>query len=444
MVNNKLSKQVKSVLIILGTIISLVLVEFFTPAILGLFSKDIPPIDDSDITLKKVIVLDNENAYFDLMDLEHLIYDPEDVISTINDVFYEDIWDEDSVKEVIISNEKALRKFKEASQKPKYQHPIIANPENITPYIILPSTYSWRRAAQLSALQAIYLSKQGYHVEAIEEAFKSIEMGQKIQNSQVSLFEYMVAVAIKRIGLHALQEVIILSDLSGSEMYKYTEKLSPFYENKEGLINAFKMEYHQVSWAIEGIADDSKEEAKEIKEDYMGGYIKERRIRSSHYFQPNKTKLLFANHFRADIEGVKQLCGEAEGSQLEWVTIPGDFFDFHIRENSIGRILFSITSVSLMSANRVRCEESLMVSITQTMMGIKGFKNDNERYPDALGELVPHYLSSIPIDPFDEKPLRYSAEEKILYSVGEIMEDLGGSSGDEWRRMPNPTFKVDF
>jgi hypothetical protein len=24
------------------------------------------------------------------------------------------------------------------------------------------------------------------------------------------------------------------------------------------------------------------------------------------------------------------------------------------------------------------------------------------------------------------------------------MEDLGGSSGDDWREMPNPTFKIDF
>ena len=48
------------------------------------------------------------------------------------------------------------------------------------------------------------------------------------------------------------------------------------------------------------------------------------------------------------------------------------------------------------------------------------------------------------MDPFDGKPIRYSKDKKIIYSVGEDGVDSGGSAGDDWRKMPDPTFSVDF
>ena len=67
-----------------------------------------------------------------------------------------------------------------------------------------------------------------------------------------------------------------------------------------------------------------------------------------------------------------------------------------------------------------------------------------EEYPSVLNELVPRYLASVPIDPFDGKPLKYSAPKKIVYSVGQDTNDSGGSIGDDWRQMSDPTFKLGF
>jgi len=78
------------------------------------------------------------------------------------------------------------------------------------------------------------------------------------------------------------------------------------------------------------------------------------------------------------------------------------------------------------------------------MIAIKAFKNETGSYPSSLDDLVPKYLSSIPIDSFDGKSLKYSATKKIIYSVGEDLEDSSGSTGDDWWKMADPTFKINF
>jgi hypothetical protein len=44
-------------------------------------------------------------------------------------------------------------------------------------------------------------------------------------------------------------------------------------------------------------------------------------------------------------------------------------------------------------------------------------------------DLVPNYLESVPIDPFDGKELRYKKLESgyVVYSIGENLSDDGGT-----------------
>ena len=78
------------------------------------------------------------------------------------------------------------------------------------------------------------------------------------------------------------------------------------------------------------------------------------------------------------------------------------------------------------------------------MLALKAYEIDYNTLPSSLDELVPQYISEVPRDPFDGQPIRYSAEKKIIWSVGEDSVDSGGSAGDDWRKMPDPTFSVDF
>jgi hypothetical protein len=102
---------------------------------------------------------------------------------------------------------------------------------------------------------------------------------------------------------------------------------------------------------------------------------------------------------------------------------------------------------------------------TQALVAMKCFKLKTGRLPKALEELVPEYLPAVPLDDFDGKPIRYSAEKKVVYSVGSDFKDVGGFRLDEARAwwaenkpdepleeghepalwdLPNPSFWIEF
>jgi len=57
------------------------------------------------------------------------------------------------------------------------------------------------------------------------------------------------------------------------------------------------------------------------------------------------------------------------------------------------------------------------------------------RAPDSLADLTPQFAPSIPLDPFDNNPLRYKKLPQgfLVYSIGADFTDDGGKAktGDE-------------
>jgi len=66
--------------------------------------------------------------------------------------------------------------------------------------------------------------------------------------------------------------------------------------------------------------------------------------------------------------------------------------------------------------------------LTATFIAIRSYQaGQGGVLPPSLEALVPEYLDVVPRDPYDGQPLRYSAEKKIVYSVGGDGTDSGGS-----------------
>jgi hypothetical protein len=440
----KKRKWKKIVLIIIGVIVLLIIGLLSLPRFLNLFAKDIAPINDSDLQLQKVLVANSDNAYFDLTKLSGVIYEPKDKSQTILDMVAGKTWDNQVAEDIVSKNSQAFAYFAEAARKPKYQNPESADPANITPNMVLTPMNSWRQMTRLSAIHAIYLAKQGKDKEALDEALNSVSIGQKIQDSQATLIEYLVAIAMKGVGLETVQKIIPSSKLTSAELKQYAQGLDKFYKNENGLIMAFKGEYHVQSWAIDSIVSGDTEALKSV----VGGEESQnpeiaKKIKDNYYFQPNKTKLLFAEYARVNIESANQSCGEIKATEVKPLA-PTNPAKLYTEENAIGKILHGVIAVSSTGVSTKKCQEDLLVGATQVMIAIKAFKNDTNNYPRSLNELVPNYLSSVPQDPFDGKSLKYSVTKKILYSVGEDMQDSGGSTGDDWRKMADPTFVLNF
>lgn len=67
--------------------------------------------------------------------------------------------------------------------------------------------------------------------------------------------------------------------------------------------------------------------------------------------------------------------------------------------------------------------------IVITAIALKRFQLKHGQWPDTLAELAPEFISAVPIDPYDGKPLKYHPNTDgtfLLYSVGEDGVDDGG------------------
>ena len=66
---------------------------------------------------------------------------------------------------------------------------------------------------------------------------------------------------------------------------------------------------------------------------------------------------------------------------------------------------------------------------TEAVLAIRQFEQNEGRPPARMEDLVPKYLPAVPIDPFNEKPMRYIVKPDgswIVYSVGPNQIDEGG------------------
>jgi len=430
----------KIILIFIGSVIGLFLLILFLPNILSLFSKDIPPIDDSDLQLKKIEIPREQNAYYDLIKLGGDINEPKNIVhetTAVQDYINGKSWDDNLIENILSQNTEAFTYFTEATDKPKFQDPNFSDSAKIKPTVIVISLNSWRQASRLSVLKALFLLKQGKDKEAFDEVFKSIKIGQKIQESQCSVIEYLVGIGIKKIGLEALQKIIASSKLESNELKKYAETLNEFYKNEEGLISMWKEQYSEQIWAINSVVSGDKNILSE--EDNFSS----REIKNNFYFKPNKTKALFVEYTRENIKNAEKPCNLIEKREIKELA-PESKIKMYVTENAVGKVITDIVAASLGSINDKKCQDDLLVAVAQLLFALKAYKNDTGNLPVSLINLVPQYISSVPSDPFDGKPIRYSSTKKILYSVGEDNIDSGGSTGESWSTMPDPTFKIDF
>lgn len=73
-----------------------------------------------------------------------------------------------------------------------------------------------------------------------------------------------------------------------------------------------------------------------------------------------------------------------------------------------------------------RCSYDNIIKSTRLILGLLLYERANGRLPETLGELVPQFIDEVPADGFDGKPLRYSRERRLVWSVGRDGKDDGG------------------
>ena len=109
-------------------------------------------------------------------------------------------------------------------------------------------------------------------------------------------------------------------------------------------------------------------------------------------------------------------------------------------ENPLGRLLISTMLLTDEKIDASSFRRQAEFAVCKLEMALRLFATDHRgELPQKLSELVDgKYLESVPIDPFSDKPLRFDAKRRIIWSVGPNMIDEGGAG------IQKMDFKKDF
>ncbi len=96
------------------------------------------------------------------------------------------------------------------------------------------------------------------------------------------------------------------------------------------------------------------------------------------------------------------------------------------------RKFYILSGMLLPALSRLTVREAdglARLRVAQSALAIERFRLANRRLPKELNELIPSFLSVVPIDPFDGAQLRYKLRPKgyVVYSVGADGRDDDGT-----------------
>ncbi len=431
--------------ILLGFLVLVVLV-MITPAVLSLFFKDIPPVSAPDLALTKIAVPVADNAYYDLIKLEQAAVDIPQVTDNqgfINGTLAGVRWDQATVDEAVTKNAHALAYFSDAAQKSSYQFPAYADPANID-VMQFQGFPKMMPTAKVAVLNALNLQKQGKEREAFQQAMDILHVGNSIEKSRSPLLGYFVGAGIKILGLQTLQRLLADTKLSAAELTPYLAQVQSFAADPDSSAHALKMEYQFHAGYFDDNALLNNPAIRGVTDDVIQPILWRSWVPKRYYFQPHKIVAAAAAQYREVIatnttscDKVPKQTSDERASYNLWF-----YLQLYFLPNAVGQLLDANSFLPGTSVWQRQCNEKALQGATETLIALKAYAKDKGALPASLADLVPEYLPSIPQDPYDGKALKYSAEKKILYSVGSDHVDNGGSTGDDWQKMGDPTFVI--
>ena len=403
-------------------------------------SVDAPNAEDTDLIVASLGLPNEENAYVHLEEVEERLelQENESDVDEVRKILSEGPKNDAVAKQLLDKNKEALIAWRRALELNKLEFPKIdpntyAPTVNYVPYVHI---------ARLASLQAAYYLSKGDKTSALQEALRIVDFGSFIQEGHKAyLMGYLIGQAVQTIGLRRVQAIIGSVEITSLEGRRIIKRLERQNTRNSAFSRALKDEYDFPLQMIQNMLAGS----------FIGDETFLVRVQRMPYFlHPNRTRSIAAQEYRALSQQAIRSCNEMQFSQEQYVP----WYEW-FRPNGTGRVAFAYLGSSNYESYFMRkCLVNFYFSATQTLVGLKAYRSRYGTLPNTLNELVPVYLLYVPSDDFDARPIRYSKQQKWLYSVGSNYKDEGGKlsairrdlrcSGDQPDCLLEPTVPIPF
>jgi hypothetical protein len=341
-------------------------------------------------------------------------------------------WDQPIADEVLKRNAEAHALWERGLAAPCYQTP---QPVRYSYNLQIPWCYSYLALANVVSVRSRDRARRGDHEGAFDDALNLVRFGQQVESGKGGLIEYLVGLTLKGMGDSLMREQVKTCTLPSSRLRHYAAELTRYRCVAQGLADAWRVEYACQISMIEDVASGDMDfrgiGPAEPKRQALG--LAQRllwRAGRWPFFKPNRTRRMFAETMRKMVEDAPKPYNEIRHIDSDERALNPVMAV--LRGNAIGEMIYRLLMPAVRGVHKVKCQTNVELAATRTLLAVKAYKLDKGRLPETLDQLVPEYLDAVPIDDFDGKPLRYSAAKKIIYSVGEDLEDNGGTTKQEF------------
>lgn len=386
--------------------------------------RDIPAPDVANLAVDRPELPPDENAYTYFLSATNAFYWPTNS-AVVTDYLDGESVGQDEVAGVISKNEATFELINRGIKCERCITPEVTGFDTLLPYL-----GPWRNMGRILAAKTRHDRLAGYYADATETCIAQLKFASLVQRDAECIINYLVGISILDIGLAQARDLARDPGMSSQELKKLSEALASVGPFAPGLIRAIKVEYKVVANTIDdlGKGNFSMDDLSSLSGTDPPSILKGKRI-PGYFFQPNRTKLTFANLYRDMITNAPLYYAEMNLYDVEDVLGLGDGkLKLLTRPNAVGRILYAMLIPDLGSLLERKCRAECGVAATHLLVALHTYEKDNQAFPKTAYKLVPDYLKSLPIDPYDGKPFRHDYSKAIVYSVGKDLKDSGGSS----------------
>jgi hypothetical protein len=394
--------------IALGIFITFVLLYVF------LMVRSLIPVtvQDQELQLARVSIPQGSNAFDVLQAATNNLWWPKDRERQISDLIKDTNWDDALASTILASNRDALAGWDAAVKLPDLQVPEVSTADDLLPYLS-----DWKKLAQLAEVRENVLLHNGQDKEAFDKILDHVQLGQKMQNAHGRLIDYFVGTAVHSMGLSQMQHWVGKTHLTPNQLKDYIHQLG-LDPDAEGaaFANTIKTEYQ---FQIDML--DAMRQGKITNSDPTDFHPHPSRLLP--LFNFSQTKALFA---KDDLMLVKAAPHHFNEAKLPDMDSRPSLVAMFLSGNGIGQILHYMILPAIIPSLAKKSQSDVQLQATRTILALRAYQLTHGKLPPDLNALVPEFLDAVPVDDFDGQPLRYSAEKKIVYSVGKNLKDDGG------------------
>ncbi len=407
------------------TLLSLLTATFLIHCIV---TRDIAPIDDSDLLLPLKEVDPTQNPYPEILSLS-IREEDEPRFKAINLYGFRPVSEEDFdfqlVATLVDEYSSELTKLDRYIEMNQWQ---ISGETGIN--APTPELTALMRFAQLRVAQIRRLQRNGKLQKAAEQALQLLKLGSRIESTEQATFLYqVVALTITSSAQTELAFVVSHQELTPDVLHFINSSLDRIHYDTSNLENAMRNEYKSFAALLEDL------NAGKIDIDYIndgGDEAPDPKRPNPLFFKLNRTKKLFAEGFRDLIAEAADIRSSSPKTTTHRAyKMSASRTKMYLSGNPVGELMytFAVSPVAAITDRNavIRTNHTLLrlqVAATQ-------FQQKNGHWPNTLNELTPEFIDSIPTDLMDGKPLRYNATTRTIYSIGRDFIDARGETEDD-------------